>query len=106
MKKHHVFTLSMLGFFILYVSVIMQPREARADFRNNVAGTYLLNQSDGFLQILTINHLREVPTSRRCSAVILPINLSLNGTHTHSVYIESDTTIHAFPFLFADHAST
>jgi hypothetical protein len=54
MKKHHVFTLFMLGFFTLYVSIIMQPREARADFRNKVAGTYLLNQSDGFLQILTI----------------------------------------------------
>jgi hypothetical protein len=44
----------MLGFFILYASVIVQPREARATFRNKAAGTYLLNQSDGFLQILTI----------------------------------------------------
>ena len=54
MKKQNVFTLFILGFFILYVSIIMQPREARADFQNKVAGTYLLTQSDGFLQILTI----------------------------------------------------
>jgi hypothetical protein len=54
MKKRHFFTLSILGVFILYVSLIIQPREARANFRNKVAGTYLLNQSDGFHQILTI----------------------------------------------------
>ncbi len=53
MKKER-FVIFIMGFFILYVSVIMQPREARAGFRNGVAGTYLLTQSDGFLQILTI----------------------------------------------------
>ena len=52
--KKHVFTLFILGFFTLYVSIIMQPREARADFRNKASGTYLLTLSDGFLQILTI----------------------------------------------------
>jgi hypothetical protein len=54
MKKYRVSTLFILGFFILYISVIVKPREARADFRNKVAGTYLLNQIDGFLQILTL----------------------------------------------------
>jgi hypothetical protein len=54
MKKQNVFTLFILGSFISYVSMVMKPGEARAAFRNNVAGTYLLTQSDGFIQILTL----------------------------------------------------
>jgi hypothetical protein len=54
MRKHHVFTIFILVFLIFYVSTIVQPREARAEFGNKVSGTYLLTQSDSFLQILTL----------------------------------------------------
>ena len=54
MKKHLFFTVIILGLFVSYLALINQPREERANFRNKVTGTYLLIQSDGFRQILTI----------------------------------------------------
>lgn len=61
----------------------MKPGEAEADFRNNVEGTYLLTQSDGFIQILTLT-ARGIALSQNSGQMIPPPFGDQQGAWTRS----------------------